>query len=68
VPAGVPRGAVVFELRRFKDYKEVTIRILTELRDDWRKSGLHPRLATELDLTLDSLSKRRKEWLPIRRT
>lgn len=49
--------AAVFELRRFKDYEDVTIRILTGLRVDWQSPGpLHPRLAKELDLTLDSFS------------
>ena len=50
--------AAVFELRRFKDYEELTIRILTGLRDDWRTSNsVHPRLAKELELALDSFSK-----------
>jgi hypothetical protein len=49
--------AAVFELRRFKDYQDVTFRILSGLRDDWRKEGvLHPRLAKELELTLDSFA------------
>jgi len=51
--------AAVFELRRFKNYEELTVRILMGLRDDWRTSGsFHPRLAKELELTLDSFSKR----------
>jgi hypothetical protein len=48
--------AALFELRRFKDYKDVTVRILVGLRDDWRKDpNLTTRLAREIDLTLDSL-------------
>jgi hypothetical protein len=51
--------AAVFELRRFKDYKEVTIRILTGLRDQWQGDGTLPsRLAKEIELTLNSLSGR----------
>ena len=48
--------AVVFELRRFKDYRPVTIRILCGLREEWQAKGnLHPRLAKELELTINTL-------------
>lgn len=49
--------AAVFELRRFKDYRDVTVRILSGLEDDWRTGGvLHPRLARELRLALAALA------------
>lgn len=46
--------AVVFELRHFKRYRQLTIRILEGLREDWKASPLfHPRLKNEINLTLD---------------
>jgi hypothetical protein len=49
--------AAVYELRRFNNYKDLTVRILTGLRDGWTAAGtIHPRLATELELTLKFLS------------
>jgi hypothetical protein len=50
--------AAVFELVRFKQYRSVTVRILSGLRDEWKIQGsLHPRLAKELDLALSTLPK-----------
>jgi hypothetical protein len=50
--------AAVFELVRFKQYRPLTIRILSGLRDDWKNdSKFHPRLARELDLALSTLTK-----------
>ena len=50
--------AVVFELRRFKHYRELTTRILEGLRQDWKDSPrFHPRLKNEINLTLDYLKK-----------
>jgi hypothetical protein len=49
--------AAIFELRRFKRYRELTLRLLTGLREDWRKAAkLHPRLEKELELTLAALT------------
>ncbi len=48
--------AAVFELVRFKQYRSLTIRILSGLRDDWKNQGsLHSRLAKELDIALSAL-------------
>jgi hypothetical protein len=50
--------AVVFELRRFRRYRELTTRILEGLRHDWKDdSKFHPRLKHEINLTLDHLKK-----------
>lgn len=46
--------AAIFELVRFNQYRALTIRILSGLRDDW-KDHLHPRLAKELDIALSKL-------------
>lgn len=52
--------AVVFELRRFKFYGEVTTRILTGLQNEWRDKGkLDLRLDQELELTLNWLAGKR---------
>jgi len=49
--------AVVFELRHFKRYRELTVRILSGLRTDWANNPLVlPRLKTEIDLTLKYLN------------
>ena len=49
--------AAVFELARFKQYRALTIRILSGLRDQWNSQGsLHPRLAKELDIALSTLT------------
>jgi hypothetical protein len=48
--------AVLFEFRRFRRYKPVTIRILCGLREDWQAyRHMSPRLTNELDLTLADL-------------
>lgn len=51
--------ACVYELRNFKTYKEVSIRILEGLKDSW--SNLTPpadkRLLKEIDITLEELRK-----------
>lgn len=54
--------AVVYELRHFKRYRKVTVRILRGLRATWAKT--YPpdnRLLKEIDLTLEYLSK--EHWL-----
>jgi len=53
--------AAIFELRNFKEYFPVSIRILNGLRLDWITH--HPektRLFTEIDLTLSYIKKRCK--------
>jgi hypothetical protein len=50
--------AVVFELRRFKRYRALTIRILDGLKQDWKDDPrIRPRLNDEIDLTLNYLRK-----------
>ena len=49
--------AVVFELRHFKRYRELTARILKGLREDWKDDPtFRPRLKNEIDLTLRYLN------------
>lgn len=48
--------AVVYELRHFKKYKSVTIRILSGLHEEWAKSSPNPRLLKEIELTIEALS------------
>ena len=47
--------AVLFELRRFKRYHELTLRTLLGLREQWSKNNdsTYPRLLEELDLTVE---------------
>lgn len=47
--------AVLFELRRFKRYHELTLRTLLGLREKWSKDKdfTFPRLLEELDLTVE---------------
>jgi hypothetical protein len=48
--------AAVFELVRFKQYRVLTIRILSGVQADWRNQDkLHPRLAKEFELALTAL-------------
>ncbi len=48
--------AVVFELRRFKHYRQLTVRTLEGLRHDWKDDPqFHARLKKEIDLALDHL-------------
>ena len=45
--------AIIFELRNFPEYAEVTERILKGLRENWSKNTDNfARLITEIDLTL----------------
>jgi hypothetical protein len=47
--------AVVFELRNFKEYFPVTLRILKGLREDWEEHSAgdpHNRLVHEIDLSI----------------
>lgn len=58
--------AIVFELRNFPEYAEVTERILSGLKEGWSKDSqqtdANKRLISEIDLTLEFLkaSKRRR--------
>jgi hypothetical protein len=48
--------AVVFELRHFKRYREVSVRILKGLKKSWEPNGPSAdRLITEIDLTISHL-------------
>ena len=52
--------AVAYELRNYRDYKEVSIRILKGLRESWAKRSDIPdisRLIEEIDYTLGDLQK-----------
>ena len=44
--------ACIFELRNFKNYREVSIRILEGLKESWCKGPVYPRLGKDIDLTL----------------
>ena len=46
--------AIIFELRNFKEYSEVTTRILNSLASEW-KNDAKPRLIEELNLTVEAL-------------
>jgi hypothetical protein len=50
--------AVIFELREFKKYYPVTLRILQGLKESWTKPAVPLRLHQELDLTIKFLVKR----------
>jgi hypothetical protein len=48
--------AAVFELVRFKQYRALTIRILSGLQADWKnQNSLLPRLAKEFELALSAI-------------
>ncbi len=47
--------AVIYELRNFKEYSEVTVRILNGLIKEWTNES-KPRLMEELNLTVKALS------------
>jgi len=49
--------AIVFELRNFPEYSEVTQRILLGLKETWGKKPELSRLLAETDLTLANLAK-----------
>jgi hypothetical protein len=52
--------AVVFELRHFHRYYEVTGRILKGLREHWETDPENARLVEEIGLTLESI----RRWKP----
>ncbi len=47
--------AVVFELRHFPRYRELTIRLLRGMRASWVANSANKRLIDEIDLTLGAL-------------
>jgi hypothetical protein len=52
--------AVIFELKNLPDYYDVSLRILTGLKNDWHKPPDNPgntRLIAEFDLTIDYITK-----------
>lgn len=44
--------AVIYELRNFQEYFDVSIRILKGLKKEWENNN-NPRVIEEIDLTLD---------------
>jgi hypothetical protein len=50
------QAAIIFELRRFERYYELTVRMLLGLKQLWFS---HPRLIEEIDLTLAHIRKRK---------
>lgn len=56
--------AIVFELRNFLEYAEVSERILKGLKDAWFENANNARLLTEIDLTLKYLSNKNKSKKP----
>jgi hypothetical protein len=56
--------AVVYEFRNYPEYFELINRLLHGLREQW-KDIAHPRLLTELDLTLDYI-KYKRSWFLIK--
>ncbi|WP_010483162.1 hypothetical protein [Pseudomonas sp. S9] len=56
--------AVVFELRNFKEYFPVSLRILKGLKEDWKDYGpesKRTRLHDELDLTIQLMEAKRSK-------
>jgi hypothetical protein len=49
--------AVVYELRNYREYREVSIRILKGLRQRWSSNPKYARLIEEIDYTLEKLQK-----------
>ena len=48
--------AIIFELRRFRRYKPVTLRIIKGLRDEWANNGRsNLRLISEMDIAIRQL-------------
>jgi hypothetical protein len=54
--------AIIYELRNFPDYYDVSHRILTGLKAQWNRPT-RDRLAIEIDLTLDHIKKSEKRGL-----
>ncbi len=55
--------AIVFELRNFKEYYPLTIRILAGLKNSWRdygSEGERERLMNEIQYTIEYISKARR--------
>jgi hypothetical protein len=48
--------AIIFELRNFREYADVSIRILNGLIDEWSERGFPSRLIEEMRLTVAALS------------
>ena len=52
--------ATVFELRNYPNYFELTERIITDLKEQWKSDSRNDRLIKELKLTLDYIEKKSK--------
>ena len=60
--------AVVFELRRFPEYYEPSLRILKGLRQSWRKEDSQAndprkRLLDEMDATIGKIENKSNKWM-----
>ena len=59
--------AVVFELHRFPEYFEPSLRILRGLRENWSESygpeDKRSRLLEEMDTTIVHIDKKSKKWM-----
>jgi hypothetical protein len=53
--------AIIFELRNFKDYFPVSIRLLEGIKEDWINQEIKPRIFKEIDLTVNYM--KNKMWL-----
>ena len=54
--------AIVFELRRFPEYYEPSLRILKGLRSSWGEKGNFGRLFDEMDVTIALIEKRSRPF------
>lgn len=50
--------AVIFELRNYPEYYELSIRILEDLKVIWEQHTLANRLVNEMNLTVDFINRR----------
>ena len=48
--------AIVYELRNFPEYYEISRRILEGLKEDWKEQNL-PRIIKEIDISLEYINK-----------
>ena len=58
VPRLDSQVAVVYELRNYREYREVSIRILKGLKTFWSDNPKNARLIKEIDYTLEKLRRK----------
>ncbi|MBR9973197.1 hypothetical protein [Magnetospirillum sulfuroxidans] len=56
----VSQMAIIFELRNYPSYAQMSIKVLKKLQDDWKDSG-KPELLDELVSTINFLNKRKSQ-------